>query len=87
MTFLDCLKHYRKSTTLKILEGMKTFEEDKKNEKKIEQGEYLKVIKYCLDNYEIIINKKNQEKTNIVKKNHQKQTNNIIILFLTNIKD
>ena len=34
LTFLDCLKHYRKSTTLKILEGMKTFEEDKKNEKK-----------------------------------------------------
>ena len=87
MTFLDCLKHYRKSTTLKILEGMKTFEEDKKNEKKIEQGEYLKVIKYCLDNYEIIINKKKPRKTNIVKKNHQKQTNNIIILFLTDIKD
>ena len=78
LTFLDCLKHYRKSTTLKILEGMKTFEEDKKNEKKIEQGEYLNVIKYYLDNYEIIINNKKPRKSKHCKKNHQKQYNNII---------
>ena len=72
LTFLDCLKHYRKSTTLKILEGMKTFEEDKKNEKKIEQGEYLKVIKYCLDNYEIIINNKKPRKNKHCKKKSSK---------------
>ncbi len=57
---------------------MKTFEEDKKNEKKIEQGEYSNVIKYYLDNYEIIINNKKPRKSKHCKKNHQKQYNNII---------
>ena len=50
---------------------MKT-EEDKKNEKKIEQGEYLKVIKYCLDGCGVIINKKKPRKNKHCKKKSSK---------------
>ena len=55
-TFLDCLKHYRGSIFIEVFKGMKLFKDIKEEYK--DDKEYLDIITYHLNNYEIIINKK-----------------------------
>ena len=62
LSFLDCLKHFRRSTFIKELDGMKDIEflKDQFNDNE----EYLKLLNYYFMNYEDIINKKKIKKAN-----------------------
>ena len=60
-TFLDCLNHYRGSAFIEVFNGMKLFKDIKEEYK--DDKEYLDIITYHLNNYEIIINKKRARKS------------------------
>ena len=56
LTFIQCLEHYIGTQFYNELNGMNTFEDDSNNFKNDE--EYGKTLKYYLDNFKSIINKK-----------------------------
>ena len=60
LTFKDCLEHYIGKKQREELEGMKCFDSEK--DLLSEDNEYINIIKYYLENYENIINKKNPRK-------------------------
>ena len=62
LSFLDCLKHFRKSIYIKELDGMKNIELLK--EQFNDNEEYLKLLNYYFMNYENIINRKKIRKAN-----------------------
>ena len=67
LSFLDCLKHFRRSTYIKELDGMKDI--DFLKDKFSEDKEYLKSLNYYFMNFEDITNnkktRKNKKKRNI----------------------
>ena len=64
ITFIDCLEHFIGIKKVEELEGLDTFENIKK--KYEDDADYLKSLKFCIMNYEKIINNK---RTRIRKKN------------------
>lgn len=60
LTFLDCLKHFRGSKTIPILDGIKSFEQFKV--KFINDNNYLDSLDYYVMNYENVIMNKNSRK-------------------------
>lgn len=63
MTFLDCLNHFRGSTFLNELNGLKQFEKyfDELNEEKNNEM-YKKIFKYFLNNFDKEILEKKERK-------------------------
>ena len=73
ITFIDCVKHFRRTHYFKELDGMKCFDEVK--EQFSGEKEYVEILSYYLENYEEIIKKKKARKStkklneeNIIKK-------------------
>ena len=73
ITFIDCVKHFRRTHYFKELDGMKCFDEVK--EQFNGEKEYVEILSYYLENYEEIIKKKKARKStkklnekNIIKK-------------------
>ena len=64
ITFIDCLEHFIGIKKVEELEGLDTFENIKT--KYEDDADYLKSLKFCIMNYEKIINNK---RTRIRKKN------------------
>ena len=65
ITFLDCLKHFRGEIYINELGGLNCFENDKKKilDKYSEDGDdYVETLKFYLDNFENIINRKRPRK-------------------------
>ena len=60
LTFNECLEHFIGKKSIEELKGMKSFESIK--EFLGEDEEYIKLIKYYLENFEKIINNKNPRK-------------------------
>ena len=60
LTFLQCLEHYRGTKYFEELNGIRCFDEDKKNIK--DDEEYIKELEKYLNNYENILNKKKPRK-------------------------
>ena len=61
LTFLQCLKHIRKSTFIEEIDGIKCFNQIK--EELNEEKEYLEILNYYFNNFEVIINNKKGRKT------------------------
>ena len=65
ITFLDCLKHFRGEIYINELGGLNCFENDKEKllDKCGEDGDdYVETLKYYLDNFEKIVNRKKPRK-------------------------
>ena len=64
LTFIDCLKHFREEIHINELEGLKCFNDIKEEFlQKYKDGEnYIEQLKYYINNYEEIINKKRPRK-------------------------
>jgi hypothetical protein len=65
ITFLDCLKHFRGEKYINELGGLNCFENDKEKilDKCGEDGDdYVETLKYYLDNFEKIVNRKKPRK-------------------------
>lgn len=74
LTFNECLEHFIGKKSIEELKGMKSFESIK--EFLGEDEEYIKVIKYYLENFEKIINNKNPRKRKKNKKLGQVENKN-----------
>ena len=61
LNFLQCLKHIRKEEFFEELNGLKNFNEIK--DELIEEKEYISILEYYIDNYEVIIISKMYKKT------------------------
>ena len=71
LTFIQCLKHFRKSEIIEELKGMAHFEDVVDEIKKKNDGDdvYIKVLYQYFMDYENIISKKNPRKPKLIKEN------------------
>ena len=60
LTFLQCLKHIRESIFIEEIDGIKCFNQIKENLN--EEKEYLDILNYYINNFEVIINNKKARK-------------------------
>ena len=70
ITFLDCLKHFRGEITINELKGLICFENLKENIKskcEEEGDDYVELLEYYINNYEVIVNKKRPRVNKIYK--------------------
>ena len=55
LSFKDALNHFRESKDIEVLKGMKTFNSIKQDLKDKEEEDYIKMLDYFIQNYEIIL--------------------------------
>lgn len=61
LSFLECLKHFRRSVNIEELDGVRCFDEFK--ETLNEEDEYIRLLEYYINNFEVIIMRKKSRKS------------------------
>ena len=61
LSFLECLKHFRRSVNIDELDGVRCFDEFK--ETLNEEDEYIRLLEYYINNFEYIIMRKKSRKS------------------------